>query len=91
MKIQRSTPAKIALGSSGLGVPDAALVQRRAEEIAAIEGREIPDACDWEAARRELHGRGAEEEGDSARIWASEAEGMGVESGGEVGALEPED
>jgi hypothetical protein len=49
--------AKIVLGSHGLGVPDAGLVQRRAWEVAQIEAHESPTSADWAEARRELHGR----------------------------------
>jgi hypothetical protein len=48
---------KIVVGSHGLGVPDAELVQRRAWEVAQIESHEAPTSADWEEARRELHGR----------------------------------
>ena len=49
--------AKIVLGSHGLGVPDADLVQRRAWEVAQIQAHDSPTSADWEEARRELHGR----------------------------------
>ena len=48
---------KILVGSHGLGVPDAELVQRRAWEVAQIEAHEVPTSTDWDEARRELHGR----------------------------------
>ncbi len=49
--------AKIVVGSHGLGVPDADLVQRRAWEVAQIQAHEAPTSADWDEARRELHGR----------------------------------
>ena len=48
---------KIVVGSHGLGVPDADLVQRRAWEVAQIQAHEAPTSADWDDARRELHGR----------------------------------
>lgn len=48
---------KIVIGSHGLGVPDADLVQRRAWEVAQIQAHEAPTSADWNEARRELHGR----------------------------------
>lgn len=48
---------KIVIGSHGLGVPDAELVQRRAWEVAQIQAHEAPTSADWAEARRELHGR----------------------------------
>ena len=48
---------KIVVGSHGLGVPDADLVQRRAWEVAQIQAHESPTSADWAEARRELHGR----------------------------------
>ena len=48
---------KIVVGSHGLGVPDADLVQRRAWEVAQIQAHEAPTSADWAEASRELHGR----------------------------------
>jgi hypothetical protein len=48
---------KIVVGSHGLGVPDAELVQRRAWEVAKIQAHDAPTSADWDEARRELHGR----------------------------------
>jgi hypothetical protein len=48
---------KIVVGSQGLGVPDADLVQRRAWEVAQIQAHPSPTSADWAEARRELHGR----------------------------------
>lgn len=48
---------KIVVGSHGLGVPDADLVQRRAWEVAQIQAHDAPTSADWAEARRELHGR----------------------------------
>lgn len=33
------------------------LVEKRAWEVAKIEAHDIPNAADWDEARRELHGR----------------------------------
>lgn len=90
MKIRRPVPAKIILGSSGLGLPDPDLLQQRAVEVAAIEGREVANANDWEEARRELHGKGAA--GDvTGAVWSSEAEMIATELGQIHEALEMED
>lgn len=62
MNIRRPVSAKILVGSEGLGTPDQDLVEKRAREVAAIQGHEIPTVADWEEARRELHGRGASNE-----------------------------
>ncbi|MEY2600528.1 MAG: hypothetical protein RLZZ142_2787 [Verrucomicrobiota bacterium] len=70
--------SKIGVGAEGLGVADALLVQKRARELAAIEGREEPDPRDWERAVRELHGREHREasgEASGATGWVSEAQG----------------
>jgi hypothetical protein len=91
MKIRRPVPAKIVLGSSGLGVPDPDLLRRRAEEVAAIEGRAEPNSNDWEAARSEVHGRGASDEENAGEVWSSEAEMIGIELGHSPGDLEMED
>ena len=48
---------KIVVGSHGLGIPDADLVQRRAWEVAQIQAHDAPTSADWDEARRELHGR----------------------------------
>jgi hypothetical protein len=58
----RTVSAKIMVGSEGLGTPDQDLVEKRAREIAEIQEREIPTTTDWEEARRELHGRAANNE-----------------------------
>lgn len=62
MNIRRPVSAKILVGAEGLGTPDQDLVEKRAREVAAIQGHEIPTIADWEEARRELHGRGASNE-----------------------------
>lgn len=62
MNIRRPVSAKILVGAEGLGTPDQDLVEKRAREVAAIQGHEIPTVADWEEARRELHGRGASNE-----------------------------
>jgi hypothetical protein len=48
--------AKIVNHSGGLGVPSTDLVQRRAEEIARIDGRAHANDADWLQAKAELHG-----------------------------------
>jgi hypothetical protein len=67
---------KIVVGSHGLGVPDADLVQRRAWEVAQIQAHEAPTSADWDEARRELHGRSLPTEfpaefGESLRPFSS--------------------
>ena len=57
MEANRPVSAKIVVGSEGLGVPDIDLVEKRAWEVAKIEAHDIPNAADWDEARRELHGR----------------------------------
>ena len=57
MEANRPISAKIVVGSEGLGVPDIDLVEKRAWEVAKIEAHDIPNAADWDEARRELHGR----------------------------------
>lgn len=79
MKIQRPKMGKVIVGSTGLGVPDAEMLHQRAIELARIEGREEPDARDWEAAQRELHGEafseleGEEAKGEESRVHGGDA------------------
>jgi hypothetical protein len=62
MNKRRPVSAKILVGAEGLGTPDQDLLEKRAWEVAAIQGHEIPTVADWDEARRELHGRCADNE-----------------------------
>lgn len=48
--------AKIVSHTSGLGAPTSDDVERRAQELAHINGRSKHNSDDWEQAKRELHG-----------------------------------
>ena len=52
----RPASAKIIQHAEGLGLPNAELVRKRAEELAQIDGRTEFTERDWQDARRELHG-----------------------------------
>jgi len=60
METRRPVLSKIVVGSAGLGVADLELLERRAREVAIIEGRELPNENDRAEAYRELHGKRAE-------------------------------
>ncbi len=88
--------AKILLGTEGLGVPDSEVLQRRAFELARIQEREIPNADDWEAARREVHGHRLDanqtDEGLAPEELVSAAEPLEAGEGERLrGTLEMED
>lgn len=52
----RAPMAKILVHGEGLGVPNAELVRKRAEELALINGHAQYTDTDWQQARMELHG-----------------------------------
>ena len=56
MKISRPVSGKILSHGEGMGTPSADTVRQRAEELAAIDGREKPTEQDWKRAFMELHG-----------------------------------
>lgn len=49
-----NTPHRIEIHGQGVGIADDALVERRAEELARIDGRSAAAQRDYLAARREL-------------------------------------
>jgi hypothetical protein len=89
MRKPRTVTGKIVLGMEGLGVPDGDLWQQRAWEVARIQGREEPNALDWEEASRELHGMGVSGESVTGGAERLEATGVGGEGlgYGEAGDL----
>ena len=56
MNTNRLPYAKIVVHSDGLGVPTPELVQKRADELARIDGRTGHNEQDWQRAKQELHG-----------------------------------
>ncbi len=56
MSTMRPASAKIIQHSEGMGLPAAADVRKRAEELARIDGRSEYNDGDWHDAKRELHG-----------------------------------
>lgn len=56
MKITRPVSGKILAHDEGLGTPDSEAVQKRALELALIDGRTTPTEQDWKRAFLELHG-----------------------------------
>ena len=81
----RAPMAKILVHGDGLGVPNAELVRKRAEEIAAINGRKQFNEIDWQQARVELHGAhgpdGQISDEFSATAMVSEADMLAVDVG----------
>lgn len=57
----KQTSARVVAHGNGVGVPSPDDVEKRAREIAVIEGREEPIQVDREQARMELTGQGADE------------------------------
>ena len=56
MKISRPVSGKILSHAEGMGTPSADTVRQRAQELAMIDGRELPTEQDWKRAFLELHG-----------------------------------
>ena len=56
MNTSRSHQAKIVNHDSGMGAPDSETVQRRASELAHIDGRKKNTEQDWIQAKQDLHG-----------------------------------
>lgn len=85
MDKMRAPMAKILVHGDGLGVPNAELVRKRAEEIAAINGRKQFNEVDWQQARIELHGAhgvdGQVSDEFSATAMVSEADMLAVDVG----------
>lgn len=52
----KTAHGKIIQHEEGLGLPDPEMVQRRALEIAHIDGRKQFNQADWQQAKLELHG-----------------------------------
>ena len=63
MSTLRPTSAKILQHFNGMGVPNADLVRRRAQEIAFIAGHAEFSDEEWRQAKRELHGGHESEDG----------------------------
>lgn len=49
-----NTPHRIEVGTSGVGLADDLQLERRARELARIDGRRAPEARDFAQAREEL-------------------------------------
>jgi hypothetical protein len=56
MSKMRPVSARILVHSEGLGTPTPAMVRKRAEEIALINGRTEFTEADWRQAKIEMHG-----------------------------------
>jgi hypothetical protein len=85
MDKMRAPMAKILVHGDGLGVPNAELVRKRAEEIASINGRKQFNEIDWQQARVELHGAhgpdGQMSDEFSTTAMVSEADMLAVDVG----------
>lgn len=89
----RPASAKIISHSEGLGTPSPDMVQKRAEELAIINGRSQYTENDWRQAHAELHGGHDHSLNGNHEMaaWVSEADMVASDTGHQVGRMEMED